>query len=332
MKHEFKIGRDSSNHIIIDDASISRNHALLTVIDENFKIRDLDSLNGTFINGVRIKGEAKLETEDILKLGSQLIPWMSYVESADSLVEIAGASDGKPEGAEIEETVSSEEYEIEEVVVNGNLKDNAERSKWATNLIYVVLIFDVITLVSDFIQHQLLQKIEGGDFISNSTVNANDDRVMGIALIALCIMIVSIVTFIRWFRRAYFNLHQLSPNMKYSEGMAAGCWFIPFINFYRPYEIMKEMFEKSNYILNKSGSDLNEESPSNIAGLWWTLWIISTVINQVIFRTDQTEIGDFLFVSNISLLSDLVSIILALVTISMIKKYSNLEKSLATLE
>ena len=332
MKHEFKIGRDSSNHIIIDDASISRNHALLSVIDENFKIRDLDSLNGTFINGVRIKGEAKLETEDILKLGSQLIPWMSYVESADSLVEIAGASDGKPEGAEIEETVSSEEYEIEEVVVNGNLKDNAERSKWATNLIYVVLIFDVITLVSDFIQHQLLQKIEGGDFISNSTVNANDDRVMGIALIALCIMIVSIVTFIRWFRRAYFNLHQLSPNMKYSEGMAAGCWFIPFINFYRPYEIMKEMFEKSNYILNKSGSDLNEESPSNIAGLWWTLWIISTVINQVIFRTDQTEIGDFLFVSNISLLSDLVSIILALVTISMIKKYSNLEKSLATLE
>ena len=332
MKNEFKIGRDSSNHIIIDDASISRNHALLSVIDENFKIRDLDSLNGTFINGVRIKGEAKLETEDILKLGSQLIPWMSYVESADSLVGPAGASDGKPEGAEIEETVSSEEYEIEEVVVNGNLKDNAERSKWATNLIYVVLIFDVITLVSDFIQHQLLQKIEGGDFISNSTVNANDDRVMGIALIALCIMIVSIVTFIRWFRRAYFNLHQLSPNMKYSEGMAAGCWFIPFINFYRPYEIMKEMFEKSNYILNKSGSDLNEESPSNIAGLWWTLWIISTVINQVIFRTDQTEIGDFLFVSNISLLSDLVSIILALVTISMIKKYSNLEKSLATLE
>ena len=331
MKHEFKIGRDSSNHIIIDDASISRNHALLTVIDENFKIRDLDSLNGTFINGVRIKGEAKLETEDILKLGSQLIPWMSYVESMQKIDEAIDVPYNKSGDEDAEETVASEGNKFEISNKGSNLKDNSERSKWAINLIYVVLIFDVITLVSDFIQHQLLQKIEDGDFISNSTIEANDDRVMGIALIALCIMIVSIVTFIRWFRRAYYNLHQLSSNMKYGEGMAAGCWFIPVINLYRPYEIMKEMFVSSTFILNKSGNDLNEESPSNIAGLWWTLWIISIVINQVIFRTDQTEIGDFLFISNISLLSDLVSIILALVTISMIKKYSNLEKSLATI-
>ena len=129
MKHEFKIGRDSSNHIIIDDASISRNHALLSVIDEKFKIRDLDSLNGTFINGVRINGEAKLETEDILKLGSQLIPWMSYVESADSQGP-AGASGGKPEAPEIEQTVSSEEYEIEKNAVSAEQLNENSSFDW----------------------------------------------------------------------------------------------------------------------------------------------------------------------------------------------------------
>lgn len=331
MKHELKIGRDASNHIIIEDASISRNHALLSVVGDSYKIRDLDSLNGTFINGIRISGEVKLESEDILKLGSQLIPWMSYVESIGKMDEAAEMPYNESGDEAAEETVTSEENEFEISNKSINLKDNSERSKWAINLIYLVLIFDIITLISDFIQHQLLQKIENGNLISNSTVEANDDRVMGIALIALCVMIFSIVTFIRWFRRAYFNLHQLSSNMKYGEGMAAGCWFIPFINLYRPYEIMKEMFVKSTFILNKSGKPLNDNNPSNTAGLWWTLWIISGVINQFIIRSNSTTVSDYVFISNISLLSDVISITLAIVTINMINKYSQIEKSLATM-
>ena len=109
MKHELKIGRDASNHIIIEDASISRNHALLSVIGDGYKIRDLDSLNGTFINGIRISGEVKLESEDILKLGSQLIPWMSYVESIEKMDEAADVPYNESGDEAAEETVASEE-------------------------------------------------------------------------------------------------------------------------------------------------------------------------------------------------------------------------------
>ena len=125
MKHELKIGRDASNHIIIDDPSISRNHALLSVTGDSYKIRDLDSLNGTFINGIRIRGEAALVSDDILKLGSQLIPWMSYVESIENNDEAIHVSDNASSNDEVEETVSSEENEFNNVAAENQLKDNS---------------------------------------------------------------------------------------------------------------------------------------------------------------------------------------------------------------
>ena len=94
---------------------------------------------------------------------------------------------------------------------------------------------------------------------------------------------------------------------------------------------MKEMFVKSTFILNKSGKPFNDNNPSNTAGLWWTLWIISAVINQFIIRSNSTTVSDYVFISNISLLSDVISITLAFVTINMINKYSQIEKSLATM-
>ena len=125
MKHELKIGRDASNHIIIEDASISRNHALLSVVGDSYKIRDLDSLNGTFINGIRISGEVKLESEDILKLGSQLIPWMSYVESMEKIDEDIDMPYNESGDEAAEETVASAENGSNNVMEDNQLNQNS---------------------------------------------------------------------------------------------------------------------------------------------------------------------------------------------------------------
>jgi Nif-specific regulatory protein len=45
------IGRESSNEIVLKDASISRQHCLIEKREDQFFINDLKSLNGTFING-----------------------------------------------------------------------------------------------------------------------------------------------------------------------------------------------------------------------------------------------------------------------------------------
>ncbi|MET0542627.1 MAG: FHA domain-containing protein [Variovorax sp.] len=61
-----KIGRAGSNDFVIDSDRVSRFHATLTVESGAVWIRDLDSSNGTFVNGHRITSRALSNGDNIL--------------------------------------------------------------------------------------------------------------------------------------------------------------------------------------------------------------------------------------------------------------------------
>ncbi len=55
------------------DDEVSRKHAIIRVKNDKelyFRIADLNSSNGTFLNGERIGGEVELLPDDIVELGS----------------------------------------------------------------------------------------------------------------------------------------------------------------------------------------------------------------------------------------------------------------------
>ena len=61
------IGRRSDNHLVIDDARVSRLHAQLRFVKGRYVIFDLDSRGGTWVNGVRIRQQA-LYPGDVISL------------------------------------------------------------------------------------------------------------------------------------------------------------------------------------------------------------------------------------------------------------------------
>ena len=63
------LGRGDDASVVIDDAEISRAHAVLHATDAGLEIEDLGSLNGTWVNGERISGRKLLVAGDQLKLG-----------------------------------------------------------------------------------------------------------------------------------------------------------------------------------------------------------------------------------------------------------------------
>lgn len=64
------VGRAAGNDIVLsDDGQVSRVHAILERIAGSWSVRDVSSRNGTFLNGTRVSGEARLGPGDEIRIG-----------------------------------------------------------------------------------------------------------------------------------------------------------------------------------------------------------------------------------------------------------------------
>ncbi len=64
------IGRKDSNDYVLNYRNVSSFHALIECFDDNFYLEDLNSTNGTFVNGEQIKGRVVLNHNDRVKFAS----------------------------------------------------------------------------------------------------------------------------------------------------------------------------------------------------------------------------------------------------------------------
>jgi hypothetical protein len=81
IEDRITIGRALDNMIRLEDGTVSHHHAVLQVDGNEYKIRDLNSTNGTRVNGMRIV-EAKLHHGDQVRLGSVEMRFESDVKKA----------------------------------------------------------------------------------------------------------------------------------------------------------------------------------------------------------------------------------------------------------
>jgi HD-GYP domain-containing protein (c-di-GMP phosphodiesterase class II) len=78
-----RVGRLESLEIALDDTSVSRNHAVIRISDRGWHVQDLDSTNGTFVNGRRLKNdECRLNDHDMLQFGGKATVLVELVEEA----------------------------------------------------------------------------------------------------------------------------------------------------------------------------------------------------------------------------------------------------------
>ncbi len=136
------------------------------------------------------------------------------------------------------------------------------------------------------------------------------------------VMLPTVVLFAMWMYRSYKNLLDMDiRGLAYSPGWAAGAFFVPILNLYRPCQITQEMWRAST-------PDLDEDKPrswrnasgSAIVGFWWTFWIISNLLYNVSVRTafsnnpDETRISTMvgMMANGVAVLAGLFAILMVL--------------------
>lgn len=64
-----RIGRAGSSTVTVDDVYVSDEHAEVTREEDGWKVRDLGSTNGTYVNGAKVTGPTAIGAGDQLRLG-----------------------------------------------------------------------------------------------------------------------------------------------------------------------------------------------------------------------------------------------------------------------
>jgi hypothetical protein len=211
-----------------------------------------------------------------------------------------------------------------------NLRYNEQRAKYAIAMIWIVLAMDILSLISGYMQYSLLQGITSGTGVSMEEASANDSREQIVSILHVAALIISAITFIQWFRRAYFNLHQKVENLSATEGWAAGSWFVPVLCLYRPYQIMKELYVETKALLVRKELISEESLKLNVLGWWWGFWIAANIIGQISFRLtlNAETVDQITTCTMLSMISDLISIPLAFMAVKVIKDYAAVESML----
>ena len=77
IRSDLSIGRKDSNSIILTDQHVSGNHAKIVVRNNGLFLEDLNSTNGTYLNGKKISSRIKLNNKDEIRIGTAVFKILS---------------------------------------------------------------------------------------------------------------------------------------------------------------------------------------------------------------------------------------------------------------
>ena len=75
ITEKMTVGRDPKCNIVIENKMVSRHHATIQKIKDDFYIKDEDSTNGTFVNGIRLEKDKfmKINPGDKISIGTEIV-------------------------------------------------------------------------------------------------------------------------------------------------------------------------------------------------------------------------------------------------------------------
>jgi uncharacterized membrane protein len=101
-----------------------------------------------------------------------------------------------------------------------------------------------------------------------------------IAILQLPIFILTVIFFLIWLHRSYKNLDPLGArHLEHTPGWAVGYWFIPILNLFKPFQVVRDIWNESDPDVDPEMGFLSGGGGTPaLLGVWWALWLSSNII------------------------------------------------------
>ncbi len=145
-------------------------------------------------------------------------------------------------------------------------------------LMWIMILLSVVTVFFSVAELKIYANY-GNDFSVDYLSDFEAFFILLTALIGLLWILVNIlfiIFYLIWKHHVFKNVQSLQvEGLKYSPGWAVGWYFIPFLNLFKPYQVMKEIWQATFY--SKETEDWKGKSVSGILIIWWITWIVGNM-------------------------------------------------------
>jgi hypothetical protein len=144
-------------------------------------------------------------------------------------------------------------------------------------VLWITLSIVIILMISGLLELYILGKIAIGDEVAVADAESSDARQTYLNYVTLIAGITTTIAFASWTYRANYNARQLgATGMKFTSRWAAGWYFVPIANLFKPYRSMKEIWQAST----KPTSWTNVQSGRLLPCRWMTI-LVGSFISRI---------------------------------------------------
>jgi len=200
---------------------------------------------------------------------------------------------------------------------------------FVTILFVITTFLDILKIMSiDLSLIDLSFRVMEGKAVTQVEVEKINSGIIASSKVLRNVYIFTGVLFFIWIYRVHGNLPALGArHLRFTPGWAVGWFFIPFMNLFRPYQVVQEIWKASDpFYADDHTWKTTRSSP--IIRWWWILFLMSTISGNFVAKVIGFEIEPKVFhqLARIKLISDGLDIVAAILAILVVRAINARQK------
>jgi len=157
---------------------------------------------------------------------------------------------------------------------------------WASVGMFLVWIgFSILAFIVNLDQRSLLRRAQNDPFsVSFEEARDSDARAELLNHTLLVLIAVTAACFITWMYLEYRRADRAGAITRFGTGWAIGAWFVPFLNWFRPYQVMEDVWDAT------AGRNRNRV----LLGTWWGFYLASLLVAAAAGSGESRTLDDLL--------------------------------------